>query len=546
MIRRAAPLFAALCFSAPLLAETSAPKSDIVPLGSLDHWFVECHHGSRPDESPFHCRGPASGDLMQGEDGALLLRWDLGWSDWVQILHHSPRPVDLSRTAGFTVALRGAHELGTANSIRVMFADVNNVFYGHELLGPHRGLGHFHRWSARLFFARKDMDFYFGGPGAKKTGIDWTRINRVYLAMVRPCGKTSDDGEGCFGGGKGEISLDSFQAAAAPPPEGNVLELWREDVPGPEAADASGRTRWKPFLDGGSLDGWTAECDGGFWVDGDVECAGLSSAALASDTARKSLSLGWNLGNGEWAQAKRTFYPPEDLSGPDAFSVVFEGNDTLGDWNMLGFMFAGWQGVFYGYEMDVRYFDVSGLARWRIHLSLPKSALYYRFTIGGESREMDWAHVDRFFVGVKRLPEGPIGAKGRLDFCRIDARFPREKPVRKPPVAAKSPAGDWVYTLYFPRESGAVPSGHGPDLEKVAERLKLYGGYDVLVAGFADQREARAGDLAAERCRAVAETLTGAYGIAASRVRTQAAPPGVPFPGERLHKAVIRFVESTR
>jgi outer membrane protein OmpA-like peptidoglycan-associated protein len=80
-------------------------------------------------------------------------------------------------------------------------------------------------------------------------------------------------------------------------------------------------------------------------------------------------------------------------------------------------------------------------------------------------------------------------------------------------------------------------------VRKAAEHLRLYRDRDVLVTGFADRRETGAERLAAERGRNLADLLAREEGVAAGRIHVAASPPGKPLQGERLEKAVIRFLD---
>ena len=106
----------------------------LINCDALDNWVVEHNLG-------------ASGGLETAVgiiDGqAIQLNWDIGTGDWVQGKYTFPAPQDLSAADIFGITLQGGGPAETANQISVMFADVNNVFYGIDLEGNTNGINNF-------------------------------------------------------------------------------------------------------------------------------------------------------------------------------------------------------------------------------------------------------------------------------------------------------------------------------------------------------------------------------------------------------------------
>ena len=86
----------------------------------------------------------------------------------------------------------------------IMFADVNDVFFGHDLRGVDGGVNQVGRWMNNLPFPKKLLMFFFG----PSTSIDWTRIDRFFLVVKRP-------GPGA-GGGSGQLTLATVRPRRRP------------------------------------------------------------------------------------------------------------------------------------------------------------------------------------------------------------------------------------------------------------------------------------------------------------------------------------------
>ena len=178
------------------------------------------------------------------------------------------------------------------------------------------------------------------------------------------------------------------------------------------------------------LPGWSGDVlvDGESTAQWSVEHDGPSSGTLTLDDGvfGQAVRLDWDLGAGAWVQAKYTFSSPVDLSSYDIFGLSLRGGDGPG--NRVSIMLADTRGVFYGLDCD----GINRISRWMINLSFPKSMFYHFFTIpnNGQSNEIDWSHIDRLFVVVKRPGAGAGAGGGSLfiDHVQADvaANWPRQ------------------------------------------------------------------------------------------------------------------------
>lgn len=173
------------------------------------------------------------------------------------------------------------------------------------------------------------------------------------------------------------------------------------------------------LIDAESLQNWTVESDSG------------SSGGLqpSEGLTGQAVQLNWNIGTGNWAQAKYTFPQPVNLSGADLFGVSLHGGPTEAA-NTVAIMFADVNNVFYGYDMRGDNSGINQINRWLINLPLPKKVFYYFFTLGNGGTEIDWSRINRVFVVVKRPAAGVGGGVGqlRIDQFQYDtvANWPRQ------------------------------------------------------------------------------------------------------------------------
>jgi hypothetical protein len=569
----------------PLLPMAALPAGgDPAPAGvpvigtdSLQGWSVECHNGWRPENDLLRCNGPSSAEIKAVKDPspALELDWRLEFSDWSQAVRAFPEPADFSNMEALRLDLRGISRPDSDGQLVVLFSDADGIFYGCDVLGPAQGIQEVDRWQARLLLPRKSFSYRFNTRGQPPADIDWSRIERFYMAVVRPCTTDETDPKRvCFGGGAGRVLLDRWEVetpgrlerllsgpeSSAPagrrrlPSDFNQLILWKEPQRSPEPLwsqeSAPLGTSATVLLDASAPERWRAECDGKSPRQEDLwRCKGLSSGLLkrVDGSEGAALRLEWDMREGEWVQARHLFSPAVDLSSAEAVGFSLRGAGPLGAPYSVGLLLADADDVFYGYMLDLSHMDFKG--RWRVNVALPRDSLYYHFNPRGGGAKIDWSRIDRFFFGVKHL-SGAVRAPlaGDLEFIRLQVRSPVPPAARPAPPAPRLPARQpseeqWGYTIYFPEDDASVPVLRLADVEKVAEHLRLYRDHDVLVTGFADKRETHAQRLADERAKALATLLFKQAGIAPERIHAASAPLRITLQGERLQKAVIRFLD---
>ena len=162
------------------------------------------------------------------------------------------------------------------------------------------------------------------------------------------------------------------------------------------------------LIDCESTDNWTVEYDNNSY----------GSLELVEGFINNAVQLNWDIGDGNWVQAKYTFPQPVDLSEQDIFGLSLRGSTSTS--NLVSVMFADMHGVFFGINWD----GINTITRWMKNLPIPRKMFYHFFTIPTErnTNEIDWSQIDRFFVVVKRPDEFSGGGSGRLaiDFLQCD------------------------------------------------------------------------------------------------------------------------------
>jgi hypothetical protein len=134
---------------------------------------------------------------------AVQLNWNIGAGDWVQAKYTFPQPVDLSQKDIFGLSLRGS--LSDLKDVDIMFADINNVFYGTHF----EGINNIQTWMKNLPLPKKLFYWYFQiRPDPTPLSIDWSHINRFFVVVkpsagVNPLIKT------------GQLAIDHLQADRA-------------------------------------------------------------------------------------------------------------------------------------------------------------------------------------------------------------------------------------------------------------------------------------------------------------------------------------------
>lgn len=163
----------------------------LIDCESALHWSVEAGTG-------------ASGSLaiVPGFiDNAVELSWNLSGGDWVQAKYTFLQPLDLSEKDIFGLSLRGSSS--PANRVSLMFADTNNVFFGIDCEGANL----IARWMINLSFPKKMFYHFFTLPPHTASQIDWSQVNRFFVAVKRPAPAS--------GGGSGQLRIDHVQAGRA-------------------------------------------------------------------------------------------------------------------------------------------------------------------------------------------------------------------------------------------------------------------------------------------------------------------------------------------
>jgi len=161
------------------------------------------------------------------------------------------------------------------------------------------------------------------------------------------------------------------------------------------------------LIDCETTDGWAVEHDNG--STGAVEITpGLFDNAV---------QLNWDIGSGNWVQARYSFAQPVDLSQEDMFGVSLRGQ--TGSTNRIALMFMDADGVFFGFNCD----NLSGVDRWLINLSLPKKLFYHFFTFGPDPNDtvIDWTRIDRFYLVVGRPGDDQGGGSGSVAIDHVQA-----------------------------------------------------------------------------------------------------------------------------
>lgn len=206
-----------------------------------------------------------------------------------------------------------------------------------------------------------------------------------------------------------------------------LLALTAARIPVDGAARAAPRAcppGWQghAIIDDEPLGNWAVEQDAG------------ASGALVSVPGLSGLAvrLDWNLGVGSWVQARYLFPQPVDLSLDDIFAITLHGGSAAELRNTVTIMFADASGAFYGYDMPPGEFGINQMDRWLINLAFPKQALWYFWG----PKPIDWTHITRFFVTVKRPGEAPGGGSGHLTIDRVQgdtaANWPRQSEFAAP------------------------------------------------------------------------------------------------------------------
>ncbi len=161
------------------------------------------------------------------------------------------------------------------------------------------------------------------------------------------------------------------------------------------------------IIDCESTFGWGIEHDNG--STGAVE----TTAGVIND----AVQLNWDIGTGNWVQARYTFGGLIDLSQEDIFGISLRGDSGIS--NRVAVMFRDADGVFWGFNCD----NLNIVDRWMINISLPKKLFAYFFTFGPDPNDniIDWSRIENFYLVVGRPGEDQGGGSGRLAVDHVQA-----------------------------------------------------------------------------------------------------------------------------
>lgn len=155
----------------------------------------------------------------------------------------------------------------------------------------------------------------------------------------------------------------------------------------------------------------------------------FGSMALVSGPLGNAVQLNWRLGPAttDYVQARYDFKPaPIDLSAHDIFGLSVRGSN--GPFNLVAFMFADVNNVFYGVECK----GLNQIQDWMKNLALPKKQFYNFWPAGAV---IDWSRINRFFVVVKRPKTEHKGGSGQLAIDHLQAGraadWPRQQQFEK-------------------------------------------------------------------------------------------------------------------
>ena len=163
-----------------------------------------------------------------------------------------------------------------------------------------------------------------------------------------------------------------------------------------------------------------------------IESSNRSSGFISSVSGflGNAIEFNWDISTGDWVQAKYTFPQPIDLSQIDIFGLSLKGNGSYP--NNIDLMFADVNNVFYGAHFD----SINDIQTWMKNLALPKKLFYYYFQTNSSSIQLniDWSHINRFFIVVKRPPGNSTQlAPGKLLIDHLQA----------------DRAADWIRQTHF-------------------------------------------------------------------------------------------------
>lgn len=166
------------------------------------------------------------------------------------------------------------------------------------------------------------------------------------------------------------------------------------------------------------LSGWSVESN-----SGSTGTLGMATNTLDTNV----LEFQWNIGTGNWTQARYDFAVPFDASSDDIFGISLHGDGGNIPANTVAIMFADSSGVTYGYAWPGQNNGINQINRWMYNVSVPRSDFSYYW--GGTNNTINWAKIKTFWLVVKRPGTGLGGGAGTLLMgnlqCGNAASWPR-------------------------------------------------------------------------------------------------------------------------
>ena len=221
----------------------------------------------------------------------------------------------------------------------------------------------------------------------------------------------------------------------------------------------------------------------GWIIEQDVNSSG--TLTLATNQSETILQLNWNIGPGDWVQARYDFATPLDLSAADILGVTLRGDSNCPA-NTVTIMCVDTNDVFYGYDFPGQNSGINQVTRWLPELPATKKAFRYFWGGSGGNPALNWSKIKKFFVVVKRPSPGAGGGSGRLWIGRLQhdraADWPRQTNyvfINTNLATVQNAASNAVRYLRVQQQStGLLPSW----FEETSPRAYLYDQSLALIA----------------------------------------------------------------
>jgi len=471
-------------------------------------WRVECDGGSFHDEKQLACRGKSSGEISSAdswEGKGVKLEWNLGTGRWIYARYVFDKAIDLSKAKSFHVRLRGVG-LGATYKIGVMFADIDNVFYGEDIL--RKGMD---RWVVKRSMNRDEMtfQFFYGSTGSEH--IDWKKIDRFFIVVKEPC-----VGSDCFGGGQGSLIFDEIRVSQIPGnPHEDLLVGWGDAVSDDRNSlsvpvGCGSHVGGTPILPSDSLRHWSAQCDRKSTQESQfpLKCNGNSRGEIRTtlNFGEPRVELHWDLKDGTWAYGRYAFPTPTDLSQARDFGLSLYGVDLARPAQVV-FYFADRNDVFYGTEVNPEDFGLDDGRPWLLHVNIPKTSVKLKFNYTSHQHDIDWTKINRFFFGVRQFGHrtGPLA--GNLQLVGFEQYVP---------VVAQEEF--FNYCIGFSKNNAVVPGMKRIVIKDIADSLNMRPMYRAIIEPPIDPTEIRPEKIANQRGEALRKILIEEHGVPSDRL----------------------------